>query len=89
MAQCGPEWQMLQVHCIIVLSDLINWKEWAQWLGRAMAAFMPFLVDEAVRHILKTEQQGESLAAGLRQGKTLSFLAEISDREDQKWLQLL
>lgn len=41
MHQCGPEWQMLQVHWINVLSDLTNLNECAQLVTTAMAALSP------------------------------------------------
>lgn len=43
MHQCGPEWQMLQVHWISVLSDLTSLKECAQLVTTAMAALRPRL----------------------------------------------
>lgn len=43
MHQCGPEWQMLQVHWISVLSDFTSLNECAQLVTTAMAALMPRL----------------------------------------------
>lgn len=41
MAQWGPEWQMLQVHWMSVLSDLTILNECAQLVTTAMAALRP------------------------------------------------
>lgn len=41
--QWGPEWQMLHVHWISVLSDLTNLNECAQLVTTAMAALSPRL----------------------------------------------
>ena len=45
--QCGPEWQMLHVHWISVLSDLTNLNECAQLVTTAMAALRPCLPPRA------------------------------------------
>ena len=59
--QWGPEWQMLHVHWIRVLSDLTNLNECAQFVTTAMAALRPRLpprVGEVQRAIVRVVWMG-------------------------------